>query len=191
MGKCSTHPFIIDRCRQINMKDLKDWGYLKNRGSKMFSITWTLGNEISNISVWLVKNREKGFLELSYIIDSIPVKYKIRLITKPSNLGKGVVWYFVCPATQKLCRKLYLGNRYFIHRDELEGSYYSKQVRSKKYREMVRVFGAGFEADELYDEIYSKNFRRFYKGKPTKRFKAIVKRLMQLEGNKFNLKDCL
>lgn len=191
MGKCATYPLIIDRCKDIRIKDFRDLGYLKSPGSRRFSMQWTRGTEVAEIGVCLVNNREKGFVELSYIIDEVPVKYKIRLITKPSNLGKGVVWYFVCPVTKKLCRKMYLGYPYFVHREGLSGSYYSKQVKSKKYREMVRVFGVVFEVDKLYEEIYSKGFRRYYGGKPTKRFQIIVKRLMQIEGGRFNLNDCL
>ncbi len=191
MAKLATHPFIIDECKQIDIKNLKDWGYLRNPGKKEFDLRWTIGTQVSEIGACLINNREIGFLILSYIIDEAPVKYKIRLLNKPSNLGKGVLWYFICPVTGEVCRKLYLGTKYFVHREALQGGYYSKQTRSKKYRDIVRVFGAGFKADDLYDEIYSKHFRRFYNGKPTKRFLKIIKELRRLEGDKFNLRNCL
>ncbi len=191
MKKNTSRPIIIDNCIQLNIKDLKNLGYLIGSGSKKFDLKWTIGTQVSEISVCLINNRDKGIMEFSYIINEEPVKYRIRLICKPTNLGKGVIWYFICPATHRLCRKLYLGYKYFVHREAIENSYYSKQIKSKKYREIVATFGKDFKIDELYEELFSKNFKRYYAGKPTKRFLTIIQKLRRLEGKKFNLSNCL
>jgi len=41
------------------------------------------------------------FIELSYSVNDDAYYYKVGLETLPSNLGKGCLWYFVCPATNK------------------------------------------------------------------------------------------
>lgn len=64
------------------------------------------------------------------------VEYKIYLSSKPSNLEKGNVWYFICPATHKFCRKLYDVGRYFVHREDLPNAYYEKQTLSQKNRDL-------------------------------------------------------
>lgn len=191
MGKMATYPLVIDRCKQISITDLKNFGYLSKTGSVKFDLVWGSRSQKSKISVWLLSSRIKGFVELSYVVDGEPIKYKVKLVCKISNLGKGNIWYLVCPFSQKLCKKLYLGDKHFVNRELLEGSFYSKQLESKKYREIVTVFGKDFKIDDLYEQLHSKNFKKFYAGKPTKRFLMILKKLKQLEGENFNLKNCL
>jgi len=44
----------------------------------------------------------------------------------PEYPGKGVIWHFLCPATRKRCRKLYLVDTYFLHREAFNGCFYEK-----------------------------------------------------------------
>ena len=64
--------------------------------------------------------------------------YYIELDFVPSNLGKGNIIYFKCPATGKRAKKLYMYGGYFVHRDACEGVYYYDQTLSKKDREFDR-----------------------------------------------------
>ncbi len=103
------------------------------------------------------------------------------LVSIPSNLGKGKVWYFVCPHTNKRCRKLYLISGYFLHREAFNGCMYESQTKSKKWREMERVYGSYFKSDECYEELHKKHFKKFYNGKPTKRYLKLMQKISQSE----------
>ena len=85
------------------------------------------------------------------------------------------------PQTKKRCRKLYLIEGYFLHRNAFNGCMYECQTHSKNYRQMGRVFGSYFGIDKCYDEIYSKHFKKFYKGKPTKRYLKLLNQINRVE----------
>ena len=59
---------------------------------------------------------------------------------------------------------------------------YQNQIESKKWREWNRIFAKDFN-DDVYTELYSKNFKRYYNGKMTKRFARISKKLQEIENN--------
>jgi len=69
-----------------------------------------------SISIAVDTFSESPCLELDYKLDGKPINYKVDLVNVPSNIGKGVVWFFVCPMTGKKCRKLYLVDTYFTSR---------------------------------------------------------------------------
>jgi len=105
------------------------------------------------------------------------------MISVPSNLGKGLVWYFICPVTFKRCRKLYavgMGSQ-FVHRTAYQSVYYETQLRSKTYRNLDKTLGAYFTIDKLYSELYSKGFTKYYKGRATRRYSRIKSKLEQAE----------
>ncbi|MCK8493572.1 hypothetical protein M0L20_17025 [Spirosoma sp. RP8] len=80
--------------------------------------------------------------------------HRIDLLIAPSNLGKGKVFYFVCPVTAKRCRKLYLVDGWFVFRYALEDTYYEKQLWSKRYRDLDNTMGRQLRGDDfdLYQE---------------------------------------
>lgn len=103
------------------------------------------------------------------------------MISVPSNLGKGLIWYFLCPNTYKQCRKLYQIQGYFLHRETFKSCYYEKQIQSKYARSLEKNLGAWFKSDKLYSELYSKHFRSQYNGKPTKRYMKLMKQIKEAE----------
>ena len=56
---------------------------------------------------------------------------------------------------------------------------YECQTKSKKWREIEKIYGAYFDADKHYEQLYSKHFKKFYAGKPTKRYLKIMRQLPQ------------
>ncbi len=112
----------------------------------------------------------ENFVELNYLCNDTPVQYTVQLISCPSNLGKGVVWYFLCPITGKRCRKLYLIDTHFYNRSAFSRCFYDCQIQSKRYRELDKTLGAYYRVDELYQQLYKKHFKKQYAGKPTKRY---------------------
>tara|TARA_R100000935_G_scaffold21876_4_gene40470 strand:- start:18372 stop:18965 length:594 start_codon:yes stop_codon:yes gene_type:complete len=187
MPKFPTFPTLFDEVLQLEASQLKKWGYLEPNQIKSGIVTWsTNGSKTASISIMVNNNSEFPFIELDYKYGGEPRNYKIYLDTVPSNLGKGYVWYFICPEIKKRCRKLYSIGGYFLHREAFRGCMYEKQTHSKKWREMERIYGAYFDSDKLYLELYSKNFRKYYKGKPTRRYLKIMEKVERAESISYN-----
>lgn len=76
---------------------------------------------------------------------------------------------------------MYHVNGYFAHRDTFKDAYYEKQVLSSKKRADYKFFEAYFGLDRIYEELYSKHFKKFYAGKPTKRYLKLLERIKRGE----------
>jgi len=178
MPKYPTYPTLYDEVLQIHISNLKEWEYIVPERIIMGSITWSRnGNQTGRISIKVNTRNVQPYIELDYTFRDEPRKYKVRLVSVPSNLGKGVIWYFLCPQTNKRCRKLYSIGGYFFHREAFDGCMYESQTHSKTWRQMGKVFSSYFESDKCYEEIYGKNFKKFYNGKPTKRYIKLMHKI--------------
>ena len=134
-------------------------------------MSWSLnGQDTGSISIRVNTIADEPFLELDYKCGDVPTNYRVQLIALPSNLGIGIVWYFLCPKTQKRCRILYLVGGYFYHRDAYEGCYYEQQIQSKKWRQLKKLFDRAFEVEKAYEQIHRKYFKTYYAGKPTNQY---------------------
>ena len=181
MPKFPTFPKLYDECKQISISSLNRWGYLKAGQCKNGTITWSRGEgaykEIrGEIGITINTFSESPYLELNYKCNDKPINYRVPLVSKPSNLGKGVVWFFICPSSGNRCRKLYLVDTYFYHRSAFRSGMYDKQTQSHKNRSLFKHYDKVFGVDKAFEEIYSKHFKRYYKGKPTKRFLKLLKK---------------
>ena len=182
MPKPHTFPTLYNEALQISISKLKEWEYLNPEQIKSGTITWSRnGNQTGSISIKVNTHSEQPYIELDYKYRDEPRNYKVSLVSKPSNLGKGLIWYFLCPQTNKRCRILYSIGGYFLHREAFNGCMYESQTQSKKYRQLDKTFGAYFKSDNLYSELYKKNFKKTYAGKPTKRYLRIMKQIQQTE----------
>jgi hypothetical protein len=182
MGRYGNYPTTIEDCLYLSIKKLKEWNYLNFVGTKSGTITWSRnGQPHSNIGISVTKNEFETFIILDYKANSEPINYKVKIISKASNLGKGEVYYFVCPKTKKPCRKLYLHNSCFLHRKAFIGLMYEKQLESKKWRNLTEIFDNAFLKDEVYEERFKKYFKTHYKGKPTKRYLKLENKIRTAE----------
>ncbi len=109
-----------------------------------------------------------------------PIKYRVQLLAIPSNLGKGLIWYFICPHTGKRCRKLHLVGKYFYHRTACRGLY-ENQTKSKYYKILEKAMGGGYKSDQLFEQLYKKNFKKQYAGKPTKKYLKLTQQIQRVE----------
>lgn len=183
MPKPHTLPTLYNEVNQIDLKKLRQWGYLKPNVQMSGVITWSRnGVKTSSISIRTRTGLDDAFLELSYTCEGVEFRYKVRLVTVPSNLGKGFVWYFQCPSTFKLCRKLYLIGGKFLHREAFIGCMYDTQTFSPKNRALIRLFDRSVKMEKAYEEIYSKHFKTHYAGRPTKRYLKLKRQIEQGEG---------
>jgi len=182
MPKPHTFPTLYNDALQLSVTKLKEWEYLNPEQLKNGTITWSSnGNQTGRISITVNTKRETPYIKLDYQYNDEPRNYEVRLISLRSNLGKGLIWYFLCPTTNKRCRKLYSIGGYFFHREAFKGCMYESQIQSKKYRQLDKTFGAYFRSDELYSQLYKKHFKKFYAGKPTKRYLQIMEQIQKAE----------
>lgn len=182
MPKPHTFPTLYNEALQISISKLKEWEYLNPEQIKSGTITWSRnGRQTGSISIKVNTHSEQPYIELDYKYRDEPRNYKVRLVSLPSNLGKGLIWYFLCPHTNKRCRKLYSIGGYFLHREAFNGCMYETQTQSKKYRQLDKTLGAYFKIDTLYSELYKKNFKKTYAGKPTKRYLRIMEQIQKAE----------
>jgi hypothetical protein len=180
MPKQHTFPALYDECKTLSIAKFKEWGYLEPDSIKSGTVHWSR-NEQRYASIGIMVNTfsESPYLELDYKCNGEPINYKVYLVAVPSNIGRGKVWYFLCPNTGKRCRKLYMIDRYFLHRSAFRGAMYEKQTYSKNAREQIRTWDKLFCTDKVYEMLYSKHFKRQYAGKPTKKYLKLWKRLRQ------------
>ena len=182
MGRWGNCPTTIEDLRSFDISFLRKHEYIKPGQYKTGFIIWTSENGIKNsIGIKTVVGDTDGVLIVDYTFrDDEKINYEIKLITRPSNLGTGLLWFFVCPFTGRVCRKLHLINGYFKHRSALPGLMYQNQIESKKMRDCKRILTKDFN-DELYKEFYRKHLKPMYKGKITKRFARLTKKLNEAE----------
>ena len=182
MPKPHTFPTLYNEALQIHISKLKGWGYLNPEQIKSGTLNWSRnGNPTGSISIQSNTHSEQPYIELDYKYRDEPRNYKVYLTSTPSNLNKGEIWYFICPQTKKRCRKLYLIGGYFLHREAFNGCMYETQTQSKTYRQLDKTLGAYFKSDNLYNELYKKNFKKTYAGKPTKRYLRIMEQIQKAE----------
>jgi hypothetical protein len=147
----------------------------------LFTLWSSNGNPTGSISIQVNTHSEQPYIELDYKYRDEPRNYKLSLVSMLSNLGKGLIWYFLCPQTNKRCRKLYSIDGYFLHREAFNGCMYETQTQSKKYRQLDKTLGAYLKEDELYSQLYQKHFKKTYAGKPTKKYLRIIEHIQKAE----------
>ena len=182
MPKPHTFPTLYNEALQIHISKLKGWGYLDPEQIKSGTLNWSRnGNPTGSISIRVNTHSEQPYIELDYKYRDEPRNYKVYLTSTPSNLNRGEIWYFICPQTKKRCRKLYSIGGYFLHREAFNGCMYETQTQSKKYRQLDKTLGAYLKSDNLYSELYKKNFKKSYAGKPTKKYLRIMEQIQKAE----------
>lgn len=171
MGRFANYPTTFDDCLTIEIKKLIAWGYIRENYNNSGAISWSRnGEKFASISITSNNSEYSKCVILNYTSNGEPRNYSIDVIGVPSNLGKGEVYYFVCPRTGKQCRKLYLHCGYFCHREAFKGMMYESQLQSKKTRTIYKIFNRINLGDEVYNQRYKKYFKTHYNGKPTKRY---------------------
>ena len=159
---------IYDDCTRLNLALLAKNGYLLPNQAQSGVVRW--GE--SSIYISTIMQIETGALLLNYTSNGTPINYAVRLISRPSNLGIGRVWYFVCPKTAKLCRKLFLINGIFAHRTAAHGMY-EAQTRGKSNRATLQYLDNYYTNTEKIESLK----RVYYAGKETRKFSALLRKL--------------
>lgn len=184
MPKLYTFPSLLDEVKQVSISRLKKFGIFEEGSVKSSVLTWSRrGQVIGSINIWVYLTDPEHII-LSYTYNKEEeISYKVKLVSVPSNLGKGKVWYFLCPITGERCKKLYGVGKYFLHRKAYPKAMYECQTYSKKGRGYDKAFKVMYGSDAIYSEIYSKHFKKEYAGKPTKRYQRLLKKLELINDN--------
>ena len=182
MAKPRTYPILYDSLSQICISKLKSWGYIGPEKIVLSTLKWSRnGNPAGSISLTVNTLSKQPYVELDYKYRDEPRNYKVELVSVPSNLGKGLIWYFLCPYTEKRCRKLYLVDGYFLHRDAFKKCMYDSQTKSKKLRGLDKTLAIYFRSNNLYSELHKKHFKKYYAGRPTKKYLRIMRQIEKAE----------
>lgn len=166
-----------ENCLILSITDLKKKGFFRNHKTvEVINLKKNNGQDLS-VDVDIVFHENEKYLTLTHIIETPInkiVRYKISMISIPSNIGKGFVTFFVCPSTGQHCRKLYSCGGKFLHRD-LTGLLYAQQAKKQP------ISYALYLNQEQRNEPNTKNFRKYYKGQMTKRYFRILLRTSNSE----------
>jgi hypothetical protein len=180
MPRPSNYPITYEDCKSIEIKILKKNNYLQSNQLNECIIRWYINEETTGRMQLIVNTLSANpYIELSYALNEEGIQYKVQLIKEKSNLGIGEIWYFICPFTNKRCRKLYLLNKYFSHRNRFKGVFYEKQLLSKSNRKTLGLFNKINQINDAIEETNSKHFRRYYNKIKTKRLVKLRKIINQ------------
>jgi len=183
MPKNRTYPDCFDEAHQITITWLSQWGYMKPFARKSGSLSWTQwGRPTGSISFTV--DMQEEYIHLDYSIRDNPISYRVRFESLPSNLGKGRVWYFICPRTGKRCRTLYGIGAYFLSRHAFPNAMYRCQTEPKSergFRRFLTLNGTTKNPKAEWDFQDRKHYRTHYKGRITKRYQDYLERTEKLK----------
>lgn len=178
MGRHSNTPTLYDFCKTISIYDLKRWNYLKP--NKLVTGTITFNNyfaEALTVTIQVYNDLKKPYTILEHTVNGTVINYRIDFEMLPSNLGKGFVLFFLCPRSGNRCRKLYLIGSRFNHRSAYSFATYQTQTLGTKDKYLIREFDKLTKANKAKSKLCSKNFKKYYNGKPTKQYLKLLKQI--------------
>jgi hypothetical protein len=117
MGRWSTGAITTGQCLQLNIKNFTENLKLRKEGYGG-TIKWKSG---ARIGINLFFNDYSATLNLRYTKtddkgEKHDLKYNVVIISTPSNLGIGRIYYFLCHFTGKRCRICIWAMAHFITR---------------------------------------------------------------------------
>lgn len=161
---------LINNYLSVSVADFARMGYLKPNAVTRGVVTIsTNGEPVARFGVE-ADTTATPVIRLTYTYGdtSTPKTTEIRLSWQPSNLSTtSGYYYFVCPVTGRLCRKLYIVDGLFISRRAFRPMY-AQQVKSRAERDnaLFRAIEAITAAEQIEREQV--HHRRTYRGKPTR-----------------------
>ncbi|MFP3593972.1 hypothetical protein [Chryseobacterium sp. SIMBA_038] len=180
MPKIKQYLDYVEDLRSLSIKDIKRCLKPNTFSDNGVLTYYRSGERTGSIGIESQIFDTDGTITLSYRYNQeLSIRYDIEIISKPSNLGKGIVWYFVCPKTEKICRTLHLKDGYYYHRSAFPELYYENQVLSKNWRKVQKAMEIEL-SEKLYEDYFKKHRKKTYRGVPTKE-EAKLKRLLKIK----------
>jgi hypothetical protein len=176
----SANSTIYNAIPQISITDLKQRNCLIPGVKRYTTIHWEkYGTEICSASIIVDMTGSYPNVAFKYNILGEKRDYTVYLTKMLSNFDKGEILFFICPHTGKRCRKLYLIDGYFLHREAVKGLY-NCQAQSKYYRNLDKKFKYHNDRDNLKNQLLKKYFKKTYAGKFTKKYLRLMEQLKKL-----------
>lgn len=157
----------IDDYLSLSVKDVKRLGFLRPDTTVSGRVEWKRGGAVIASVGFATKTTGVPVARFSYEANGEPMTYDVALRWKRSNLNPDTnhgYYYFVCPVTGALCRKLYLVDGRFVGRKAFH-ALYEKQTYSQAYRRETAAWRDLMAVDDL---VFSQRYRReYYAGRLT------------------------
>lgn len=172
---------LAELSNRLSISSLNNERLFDQHNFKSGSISWTWGKNENKIGFSIAKDNqgtpaEKIHLGLFYTItrndiEKSDMNYKIEIAKTPCYYG-GVRYWFSCPICSQRVGVLYLVDKWFTcrHCGEIV---YSSQRQSEKYK--------GFVSIPDIERAEAKVKRYYYKGKPTRKYRKVLKLNDQFE----------
>jgi hypothetical protein len=153
MGRWSTGACSTGQTLQLNINSFVE--HIKARQPINGSISWKSG---AAITVTLFFYDFSATVNLQYGKKDYEGKqqnlnYNVIIVSSPSNLGKGRIYYFICPFTGKRCKILYMayGSLYFKCREAYRCLiYYASQLSSRLDKHNDKYWNLEHKLEKLY-----------------------------------------
>ena len=172
----------IDEYLHLSIADCKRMGFLAPQAMRSGVVTRRVNDKKRASIGFATDTRGVPVAKFSYTCDGQPVDYTVYLRWKRSNLSPDTehgYYYFVCPITGKLCRKLYLYDGRFVSRGAFN-PLYKQQTKSHSYRN--NPLFALLDLEIKIEQIETDRYRReYYNGKITPYGRKVAKTWRQLE----------
>ncbi|MEO1519007.1 MAG: hypothetical protein AAFV95_28595 [Bacteroidota bacterium] len=196
MGRWTTGAITTKASNKLKLSYFLEKGYIRKGIYLSMPFRWTDNDDRPCGDIWLRVDYtgDHPFFELLYHHTSqrtgerTEMEYKVHLQSIPSNLGKGRIWYFICPVSGIRCRILYLayGSLYFKAREAYQNRiYYRCQLSSKMDYANDRYWAVKRRVEALEAQKYTK---RIYNGQPTRKAKLLERLWEDLD--KWHLERC-
>ena len=165
----------------ISISALRKLQFFNSAGYKEEPITFKYRNagsgamhELGTIMIRVSIQDGNWYTGFEYTADGIDYCYQVELVQLQSNLGKGFLWYFLCPELKVRCRKLYFYQDIFVSRKCLIGGLYKDEAKTKSSRGNSKLYNQLNRLNKIILEGRKPSFKRYYRGNPTKRYLALM-----------------
>jgi hypothetical protein len=194
MPRPATYPETTGEVLRLELSYLIKQKIIQKGKDCSSTVSWTASHsgKQSSIGIRAFCSTSTPRLELHYQVtkkatgDVRKYDYRVYLETVPSNLGKGEVYYMVCPRSGQRARILYSpdGEDMFVHREAAANRlYYDDQLMAKRFRRYNRYFSVSRKHEQLCSKKYKQYAKEVYAGEPTrwaKRLNAMENELVRL-----------
>ena len=101
MGRKTTYAISTGEAQRLEINQLIKQRYFIKGRKVSGQISWNNGNCIGYEAEFTILNQviSLDYYNINSSGERTILKYKIQLTSIPSNLGKGQIWYFICPFT--------------------------------------------------------------------------------------------
>lgn len=175
--------YTCEAQKRLPISFLRAEGYLNVHSYRSGSINWSWRDEKTD-SASIVVPYDNPHVQCKYTItdnwsgDSEHLDYQVKLLKTPCYFG-GHRYWFACPKCYSRVGVLYLVSRYFTCRRCNDLAYESQQeTHTSDFSFFLGSIRRAWGIEEAMDNLRVK----FWKGRPTKRYKKLLRDFARTQG---------